>query len=420
MKSADDKFNPVIKKNTFYFVNQDFEQRYEGYINSIRDKLLLLKNQIDRKGLDTIYFENLLREENGLVALLALTGFSNESFKRILTVIRVLDNDELNQNLYLRGWNYFEQLIFLYKLFKDLKLFEEESLRPLIEESVKKRLEFNTFNLESIECRNSRIRKELIHQYKVIYKQVKNEFKLTRKNIKSLLPQQIRDKISQVIDYIITNATIEIEEWTDDEILYLLQNNESFLKGIVNLFYKGSTLQTLVNNLPLFELKKLSISKLSFRVEEIIDSLVRYKEKGSYSGNKENNAEIVIEKILEKLKITWETGDLKELIQSEDTIKRSMDFIIPSKNNPKIIVESSFLVTTSSGQGDKSKIEIQVKNLISKYYPNARFVGFVDGVGWYVRKGDLRRMVETYQDVFTYHKEELGRFEKMLKEVFSV
>ncbi|MBK8471352.1 MAG: hypothetical protein IPL33_03605 [Sphingobacteriales bacterium] len=95
-----------------------------------------------------------------------------------------------------------------------------------------------------------------------------------------------------------------------------------------------------------------------------------------------------------------------------------MDFIIPNKGNPQIIIESSFLVTTSSGQGDKSKTEGGVKALISKYYPKAKFVGFVDGIGWYVRKGDLMRMVSAYDDVFTFHKEEIERFKQFInKEV---
>ncbi|MBC8182173.1 hypothetical protein H8E88_13755 [candidate division KSB1 bacterium] len=91
-----------------------------------------------------------------------------------------------------------------------------------------------------------------------------------------------------------------------------------------------------------------------------------------------------------------------------------MDFIIPNKKNPKIIVESSFVVTSSSGQGDKSKTEISIDKLIKEHYPKAKFIGFVDGIGWYVRKGDLKRMVGAYEDVFTFHKNELDRFEKFL------
>jgi len=97
-----------------------------------------------------------------------------------------------------------------------------------------------------------------------------------------------------------------------------------------------------------------------------------------------------------------------------------MDFIIPNKKNPLIIIESSFLVTTSSGQGDKSKTEISVSELIKQHYPRAKFVGFVDGIGWYVRKNDLKRMVSAYEDVFTFHKDELLRFRDMVKLEFDI
>ncbi|MBW1650327.1 MAG: hypothetical protein JRJ44_06565 [Deltaproteobacteria bacterium] len=96
-----------------------------------------------------------------------------------------------------------------------------------------------------------------------------------------------------------------------------------------------------------------------------------------------------------------------------------MDFIIPSKKNPLIIIESSFLATTSSGQGDKSKTEISIDALIKEHYPKAKFIGFIDGIGWYVRKRDLQRMVTAYEEVFTFHNDELKRFGKLLIKTFK-
>ncbi len=96
VKSVNDKFNTVIEKNTFYFFNRRFEENYEGYLNSIRETLLVLKNDIETKGLKKEIFKRLLADnENGLSALLALTGFSNESLKRLITLIRVVDNRPL-------------------------------------------------------------------------------------------------------------------------------------------------------------------------------------------------------------------------------------------------------------------------------------------------------------------------------------
>jgi len=169
----------------------------------------------------------------------------------------------------------------------------------------------------------------------------------------------------------------------------------------------------------LFELKKLSISKLQYQIPDLIDTLIRYKEKGSYSGIKGNNPETVIENILEEFKVTFERGDLSELITNAPASKRTMDFIIPNKKDPQIIIESSYLVTTSSGQGDKSKTEISIDVLIKQHYPKAKFIGFVDGIGWYVRKGDLKRMVYAYEYVFTFHEDELRRFNELLMDTLK-
>ncbi len=209
------------------------------------------------------------------------------------------------------------------------------------------------------------------------------------------------------------------KEWSDEKIAELIKVNEYFRKGIVNLFFEGATVPFLSRTIPLFELKKLSISKLRFEVPEMIDTLIRYKEKGSYSGKKERNPETLIVTMLEELGITFDSGDLTELIRNAPVTKRTMDFIIPNKVNPQIIIECSFLATTSSGQGDKAKTEISIDALLKGNYPNAKFIGFVDGIGWYVRKGDLKRMVSAYEDVFTFHREELKRFELLLRKVFN-
>lgn len=92
MRSVESKFRTIIEKNTFYFSNPAFEETYEGYLNSIKETLLVLKNSVEISGLRKELIEELLQKENGLTTLLALTGFSNESFKRLITLIRVADD----------------------------------------------------------------------------------------------------------------------------------------------------------------------------------------------------------------------------------------------------------------------------------------------------------------------------------------
>ncbi len=105
MKSTEQKFQTVIRKNTFYFFNPKFEEDYEGYINSLKETLLNVKNRIETEGLKKEIFEELIAEkENGLRALLALSGFSNEYLKRLTTIIRTADNEELNKLVYKEKW----------------------------------------------------------------------------------------------------------------------------------------------------------------------------------------------------------------------------------------------------------------------------------------------------------------------------
>jgi hypothetical protein len=317
-----DKYNTIIEKNTYYFVNYPFETVYESHIISIRDALLNLRHEIQIKGISKELFINLIRCKGiGLKALLALSGVSNEFFKRIITLIRIIDDPELSRLVERRKW--------------------------------------------------------------------------------------------------VGSGSSDITEWTDIQIERLIQINPDFAQGMVNLFFEGSTIPFLTKTISTFELKKFSIAKLQFEIPELLDTLARYKEKGSYSGQSENNPETVIKTLLSKLHISFQKGDLKDLVKNAQATKRTMDFIIPNKTDPKIIIESSYLQTTSSGQGDKSKTEIAIRDLIKKHYPQAVFIGFIDGIGWYVRKGDLSRMVSAYDDVFTYHEDEMGRFETFLKQTLK-
>jgi Zn-dependent M32 family carboxypeptidase len=155
--SIDAKFNTVIEKNTFYFYNARFQEKYESYINSLTESLLFLRNEIETKGLRKELFDLLLENrENGLRALLALIGFSNENLKLLITVIRVTQDQVLSKLMYKEQWC----------------LYEENS---------------------------------------------------------------------------------EISGWGDVKILNLIKENEYFRKGLVNLFFEGSTVPFLINTLPLSE-----------------------------------------------------------------------------------------------------------------------------------------------------------------------
>jgi len=311
--STDEKFKIVISKNTFYFYNPSYEEYYEGHITAIAQNIFLLKNKIETNGLkESVLYEHITNVEDGIDAILTITGFSKESLQRLVTFIRVTNDSILS------------------------KIVNKEAWPP-------------------------------------------NDF---------------------------------TTEWNLNKIKSLLMTNKKFAEGIVNLFFKGSTIPIIGKVLPLFEFKKLDINKFSFSIESLVDTIIRYKTKGAYKAGKEGNPEIVIEEILDENKLTFKRGKFR--IPEAGNIPRTMDFIIPNKTSPKMIIECSYAVTTASGMGDKAKTEKLVAEYIKKNYPNVLFIGFVDGIGWYVRRGDLKRMVEAYDFVFTFSKEELKKFKELL------
>jgi len=318
MRIPDDaeKFTTVIEQNTYYFRDIDAEEANEARISSIAQGLFILKNKIDTFGLtESVLCDYITQFECGLEGLLTITGLSKESFQRLVSFIRLSDNEALAKLVNKDSWP-------------------------------------------------------------------KGEFS---------------------------------SEWQLEKIKELVQSSPEFAAGIVNLFMKGSTLTVIRELLPLFEYKKLDIKKLSFSTESLVDTIIRYKTKGSFAASRVGNPETLIESILIDKGISFERGTIS--VGQGIHIPRTMDFIIPSKASPRMFVECSYVITTSSGMGDKAKTEQAVRRYLDIYLPSSVFVGFIDGIGWFVRRGDLMRMVRAYHYVFTFRQPQIKRFIDLLEEV---
>ncbi len=312
--SKEQKLRTVIEHNTFFFKpSQEAEEVAEKSVAVLVESLLNLKRKVALNGCkESVFVEHLQSDPSGLDCLLAVTGFSAESLKRLLTFAKVVDDPSLDALLCRKLW-------------------------------------------------------------------------------KEAEPSH---------------------EWSLEKVKELLQQNKAFAEGIVNLFFRGKQEQTLQRILPLFEFNKLSIRKLMFSEEALIDTIARYRLKGTLKASREINPERVIEECLGKEGLKFERGKLPK-------VRRTLDFIVPNKQFPKLIIECSYVVTTSSGMGDKAKTEQEVQRELKRHYAGTLFWGFVDGIGWYVRRKDLERMVEAFDDVFTFSESELLRFRQRLREIFN-
>jgi len=302
------KLDIILQRNTFFFYNEEFEERWEAYISSIANLLLLLKRELDAKesieDKKRVIVDVMVNKPDGVSAVLALTSISEEFLLRLVTFIRTIDDKDLN------------------------KLVNKDNF-----------------------------------------------------------PQTSLDK-----------------EWSKKNLFKLVRTNHDVAEGLVNLFFEGFSIPILREYLPLFELKKLNFSKLDFSVESLIDSIVRHAKRGSYKAQGNNDPAGLIKRWLDKNSIHYKSNTILP------NIRRKIDFAIPSETNPRIIIESSYEITTSSAMGDKAKTEIEVAKDVKTNYPQTVFIGFVDGIGWYVRRSDLERLVSAFDNVFTFKRTELDRF----------
>lgn len=94
--SIDAKYLTILSKNTFYFFDPDFEQTYETELQPVLVLLRNLRRQVAQNGIRKEHYIELLAKPNGLMALLILTGFSEEYFKRVITVIRIVSDPDLD------------------------------------------------------------------------------------------------------------------------------------------------------------------------------------------------------------------------------------------------------------------------------------------------------------------------------------
>lgn len=312
-RTEDEKLETFLRNVTYFLKFPDYEKNYELHISNLMNSILNLKKRIDSTDeKKKVILEFIKSDEFGFQIILALTGFSNESLKRLITVIRLDDDAELHQLV-------------------NFTLWPKENM---------------------------------------------------------------------------------VKEWGTEKISQLIEKNNNFAEGIINLLSDGSKNPRLIEILPIFELKKLNIENIDFSVESLLDTIIRYKFKGSSKAEAENNSENKIFDILRNMKIKYDRGSIHG-------IGRNMDLIIPDKENPEILIEVSFQSTTSSAMGDKAKKEIAVKTEMETHYPKCKFIGFVDGMGWYARSNDLKRMLSAYNDVFTFSSSELSRFEQYLKNNLS-
>jgi DpnII restriction endonuclease len=188
-------------------------------------------------------------------------------------------------------------------------------------------------------------------------------------------------------------------EWNLDRIRNEIISNKEFGDKIARLLLQGATEPEFTNKIPKFYLENLVINEKA--LEQLKDKfqlrkLIKKKKDGKYNNNVGDRIEDAIEAKLIELRNKY--GVTYEREKYVPWIARNMDFTVPNNNDPHVIIEVSYQITTGSGQTTKRNDEVKTSQDIRshniQYGKNIAFVNFIEGLGWIARQSDMKRIYD--------------------------
>lgn len=198
-------------------------------------------------------------------------------------------------------------------------------------------------------------------------------------------------------------------EWDVKRISKTIQIDQSFKELLIEFFIGGRN-SRIGAEIPLYYMRNFKLAD-----PEFIDDLTNFKYverilndneiQGKYSNEVGAHVERIIRSRLEQYKANV-NENLKYEIQKEfPLLNKNIDFLIPSVNAPIILIESSYNITTGSGQSKRADQLVELFGILMRHNANHRanriiMLNYCDGFGWVGRQNDLYRIYDASDFVF--------------------
>ncbi|MCM1166639.1 MAG: cytochrome c oxidase assembly protein COX16 [Ruminococcus sp.] len=185
-------------------------------------------------------------------------------------------------------------------------------------------------------------------------------------------------------------------EWGLSKIHSAMLESSAMMESVLNLIWDGKHDPKLQECIPSFYLENMSMDKSTLakiQDEYSVRQLVKRGLEGTYSNMIGDAILADIEKELKRVCAKHGLEHKKNV--RVPRLDRAVSFVLEAPTNPKIILDVSYSVTTSSSQGSKKEAARKTEAIIKEERAagnNIIFVNFLDGAGWIGRQADLREI----------------------------
>lgn len=198
-------------------------------------------------------------------------------------------------------------------------------------------------------------------------------------------------------------------EWNVKQISNGIQTNSDFRDLLTDFFLHGRS-SKIGQEIPLYYMRNFQLTNSGFIGDlknfKYVERILNDNEiQGKYSNEVGAHVERIIQTRLESYK-TNINRNLQYDIQKEfPLLNKNIDFLIPSLNAPIILIESSYNITTGSGQSKRADQLVEIYGMLMRHNANHRankiiMLNYCDGFGWVGRQNDLHRIYDASDYVF--------------------
>jgi DpnII restriction endonuclease len=214
-------------------------------------------------------------------------------------------------------------------------------------------------------------------------------------------------------------------EWDVKRISKTLQNDNAFRELLIEFFIGGRN-SRIGAEIPLYYMRNFKLTDPEFisdlRDHKYVERILNDNEiQGKYSNEVGAHVERIIQTGLENYKANVNRTLQYEIQKEFPLLNKNIDFLIPSVMAPIILIESSYNITTGSGQSKRADQLVEFYSTLMRHNANHRanriiMLNYCDGFGWVGRQNDLHRIYEASD--FVFNQRTLNVLDEVLNEYY--